>query len=186
MTKNFILLRKKKYKMVKKFSISVLISGNLKKKIIKITKNINLRSKDKYVSIPHINILSGSYTDKTKLLKIFNKIKFNKKKIIKSIGVGVFAGKKNVIYLRFELNNFIVKLRNHVCKILKLTDKQIDLTAKDILWTPKCTLAILRGNNKKFLSILNYTKRNFSKQNFNTKNLILMDVTSSETILKKK
>ena len=56
--------------MVKRFSISVLISGNLKKKIINITKKINRINQDKHVSIPHINILSGSYTDESKLLKI--------------------------------------------------------------------------------------------------------------------
>ena len=65
--------------MVKRFSISVLISGNLKKKIINITKKINRINQDKHVSIPHINILSGSYTYESKLLKIFNKIKLEKK-----------------------------------------------------------------------------------------------------------
>ena len=64
--------------MVKKFSISILISGNLKKKITKITKKINRINQDKHVSIPHINILSGSYTDKSKLLKIFNQTGVNK------------------------------------------------------------------------------------------------------------
>ncbi len=109
-----------------------------------------------------------------------------KKKIIKSIGIGVFAGKKNIIYVRFELNNFIIKFRKYVFKTLKLKNNQVDLTAQDLLWTPKCTLAMLKGNNKKFLTILNYTKNNLSKHNFYTKNLALMDVSSSEEIVLKK
>ena len=170
--------------MVKRFSISILISGNLKKKINKITKKINHINQDKHVSIPHINILSGLYTDESRLVKIFNKIRFKKNKIIKRIGV--FAGKKNIIYVRFELNNFIIKFRKYVFKTLKLKNNQVDLTAQDLLWTPKCTLAMLKGNNRKFLTILNYTKNNLSKHNFYTKNLALMDVSSSEEIVLKK
>ncbi len=172
--------------MTKKFSISILISGNLKKKIDNVTKQINRTNHDKHVSIPHINILSGAYKDQTKLLRIFKKIKFQKKNIIKSLGIGVFAGKKNIIYLRFELNNFIIKFRKHVFKTVKLKDQDIDLTAKDLLWTPKCTLAILKGSNKKFISILNFTKNKLSKHNFYTKDLALMDVTSSEELVLKK
>ena len=66
--------------MIKKFSISILISGNLKKKILNVTQNINRKNQDKHISIPHINILSGSYNNEKKLLKLFNKIKFKKKK----------------------------------------------------------------------------------------------------------
>ena len=56
-----------------------------------------------------------------------------------------------------------------------------------MLWTPKCTLAILKANNKKFLPILNLVKKRLSKGNFYTKQLALMDVTSShEIVLKKK
>ena len=172
--------------MKKKFSISILISGNLKKKILNITKNINYTNPDKHISIPHINILSGSYNDQTKLFRMFKKIKFKKNIIIKSIGIGVFAGKKNIIYLRFELNNYIKKFREHVFKTANLKKKQIDLTARDLLWTPKCTIAILKGHNRKFLPILNYTKGKLSKYNFSTKNLALMDVTSPEEIILKK
>ena len=172
--------------MIKKFSMSILISGNLKKKILNVTRNINRKNQDKHISIPHINILSGSYNNEKKLLKLFNKIKFKKKNIIKSIGIGVFAGKKNIIYLRFELNYFINKLRKHVFKTVNLKKEQIDLTATDLLWTPKCTIAIMKGHNKKFLPILNYTKSKLSKHNFYTKDLALIDVTSTEEILLKK
>ena len=173
--------------MTKRFSISILISGNLQKTIRNVTQNINAINNDKHVSIPHINILSGLYSDETKIIKMFKKIKFEKKNLIKSLGIGVFAGKKNVIYLRFELNKFIIKLRKHVFNTIKLKNKEIDLTARELLWTPKCTLAILKANNKKFLPILNLVKKRLSKGNFYTKQLALMDVTSShEIVLKKK
>ena len=173
--------------MEKKFSICILITGSLKKKINNVVNRLNFKNNEKFISIPHINILSGSYKDKIKLFNKFKKINFKKKQIIKSLGIGVFAGKKNVIYLRFETNNYIKKLRNHIFKIVKIKKNEIDLTATNLLWIPKCTLSLSKDNGKKFLSILNFCKSKLSKHSFLTKELALMDVTSfGEKILKKK
>ncbi len=173
--------------MIKKFSICIPISGNLKSKINYVVDRLNSKNNKKFFSIPHINILSGSYKNKKGLFNKFKKINFEKKKIIKSIGIGVFAGKKNVIYLRFENSNYIKKLRNHIYKIIKIRKSEIDLTATDLLWTPKCTLSLTKNNGKKFLSMLNLCKRKLSKHSFLTNELILMDVFSNkEKILKKK
>ena len=82
--------------MIKKFSICIPITGTLKRKINYVVDKLNSKNNYKFISIPHINILSGSYKDEARLFDKFKKINFKKKQVIKSLGIGGFAGKKNV------------------------------------------------------------------------------------------
>ena len=169
--------------MNKKFSICIPITGSLLKIILYSIKKLNKINKTDFISIPHINILSGNYKNEKELKKKFKSIHINKRVPIKSLGVGIFIAKKNIFYLRFEISNYIVNIRKKVLKKINIKSKEIDYTASNILWIPKSTLSISDLDNFKTFKSINCVKKNFSSDSFLPNKLILMDVTSTEKII---
>lgn len=168
---------------MRKFSICIPLDGMLKKKTINLISKLNKINKEEFKSIPHINILSGSYNNQDKLIRSFKKILIKKKKPIICIGTGVFLGKKNVFYLRFETSNLIKNIRKKSILSTKIKKNDIDYTASDKLWVPKCTLCMTKLKNNDFLRIMNKIKRELMPNSFTPKKILLMDVTSEEKIL---
>lgn len=168
---------------MKKFSICIPLNGMLKKKTINLIFKLNKICKEGFKSIPHINILSGSYSDENTLTKSFKRILINKTKPIIYIGTGVFLGKKNIFYLRFETSDLIKNIRKKSILSTKIKINDIDYTASDKIWVPKCTLCMTKLKNDNFLKIMNTIKRELMPNSFIPKKILLMDVTSEEKIL---
>jgi len=177
--------------MTKRFSVCLPITGSLLRSSTELIKKLNKINKTKFITIPHINILSGNYKKEQNLIKKFKKISITKKTTIKLIGIGVFFNKKNIIHLRFEKSKFIQNLKKVVKKKIKIKNINIDYTATELLWMPVSTLCMTKFSDYRLLQSIKISKRDININGFSPKKLLLMDVTSSdekvisENILKK-
>ena len=75
---------------MRKFSICIPLDGMLKKKTINLISKLNKINKEEFKSIPHINILSGSYNNQDKLIRSFKKILIKKKNRSSVLAQGYF------------------------------------------------------------------------------------------------
>jgi len=153
---------------MKQYAIALAFKGKLLKELLNawhiLDKEMKINAIPSLSPRPHITINAGELNNTEKIIKILKKIKFKKFKLT-SLGIGIFAKKEPIVYLRWEQNNNLKKLFNLVHNKTSKLYKNKNRFSSPAFWIPKTTIAmkdtkysnlelILKKIN--FLSGLNY------------------------------
>ena len=171
-----------------KFCIALGFSGGIIKKINKSWEILSKKFKMKYVSnnncVPHITLVSGvlNLDNQNLAYKILKNIKYKKFKL-KSPGLAIFANKKPNLYVRWERDKEIIKIRE---LITKKTSKYFSKKSKyceDKLWEPRSVIAwndLRYENVKNIVDKINFL---FKEHQAIVDCLLFIDFTKKEKII---
>jgi len=151
-----------KYKYAIVINLNKLIEKNIRKSWQIIDSKLGINFISSRSNSPHITLVSNLNFKKIIIKKVnsflSNKIKpFN----IYSNGLGVFFSDSPVVYLRWNINFELLKLKNNLEKIFNTKQKNYS----GLNWIPKSTIAYKNFDEKDLSKILLLIKKiNFKKK----------------------
>jgi len=111
----------------------------------------NIRYLSAHSPKPHLTLISGQIKNKERLVEKLNKIKIHRFRLRK-IGLGIFANREPLLYLRWEDSNILSKIQKKIrIKLKKFFFKNLN---NQRIWIPKTSIAYKDFNYKKMDKIL--------------------------------
>ncbi len=114
-------------------------------------KKYNIRYLSTHSPKPHLTLISGQTKSKERLIEKLNKIKIHRFRLRK-IGLGIFANREPLLYLRWEVNDILSKIQKKIrIKFKNFFFKNLN---NQRIWIPKTSIAYKDFNYKKMDKIL--------------------------------